>query len=153
MKYLAATCLTLAAAPAMAQDFTAAIEDYYNSQISAWADASILIEAINAQNQSTGGYGQSQIDALDQAWRAEVGQTDTPTISPVLTSAASDFLREQVEASGGQITEVFIMDSNGLNVAASAVTSDYWQGDEAKFTETYAAGPGGFHVSEIELDD
>ena len=45
------------------------------------------------------------------------------------------------------------MDAQGLNVAASDMTSDYWQGDEAKHSETYGAGPDGFHISEIEFDD
>jgi hypothetical protein len=66
---------------------------------------------------------------------------------------AADFLRGQVDASGGRITEVFIMDRHGLNVAASAMTSDMWQGDEAKFTETYSMGAGAVHFSEVELDE
>jgi hypothetical protein len=45
------------------------------------------------------------------------------------------------------------MDQHGLNVAASAMTSDMWQGDEAKFTETYSMGAGAVHFSEVELDE
>jgi hypothetical protein len=40
------------------------------------------------------------------------------------------------------ITEMFVMDAKGLNVGQSDVTSDYWQGDEAKWQKTYGAGPG-----------
>lgn len=146
----AAACL---AAPAAADEFSDAIESFYNSEIVGWANAQVLIDAINAQNTVTGGYDLAQIEALDQTWRAEVGQPNTPTISPVLENAAAGFLREQVAAYGGQITEIFIMDAQGLNVAASDVTSDYWQGDEAKHSETYANGAEGFHISDIELDE
>ena len=45
------------------------------------------------------------------------------------------------------------MDARGLNVAASQPTSDYWQGDEANFSETYMVGPNAVHFSEIEFDD
>lgn len=45
------------------------------------------------------------------------------------------------------------MDSVGLNAAVSHVTSDMWQGDEAKYTETYMAGPDAVHFSEIEKDE
>jgi hypothetical protein len=93
------------------------------------------------------------IDTLDTQWRGEVGSSDTPTITPVLSGAAADFLRQQVEASEGRITEVFIMDARGLNVAASAVTSDYWQGDEAKFSETYGRGADAIHFGDIEFDE
>ena len=45
------------------------------------------------------------------------------------------------------------MDAQGLNVAASSVTSDYWQGDEAKHQETYGKGAGAVHFSAIEFDE
>lgn len=45
------------------------------------------------------------------------------------------------------------MDAHGLNVAASGTTSDYWQGDEAKFTETYSRGAGAIHVGDVEFDE
>ena len=45
------------------------------------------------------------------------------------------------------------MDQVGLNVAVSEPTSDYWQGDEAKWSQTYLAGAGAMHVSDVELDE
>ena len=43
------------------------------------------------------------------------------------------------------------MDAQGLNVAQSDVTSDYWQGDEAKWQETY--NTGNVHIGDVELDE
>ena len=71
----------------------------------------------------------------------------------MLDHGASSVLREWVDTAGGTITEVFVMDARGLNVASSALTSDYWQGDEEKFTETYPKGPGAVHISEVEFDE
>ncbi|MFD2854813.1 hypothetical protein ACFSZS_08595 [Seohaeicola zhoushanensis] len=45
------------------------------------------------------------------------------------------------------------MDNRGMNVAVSDVTSDFWQGDEAKFQQTFPRGPAALHVSEVELDE
>ncbi|MEP0701455.1 MAG: hypothetical protein ABJC67_08925, partial [Lentilitoribacter sp.] len=73
--------------------------------------------------------------------------------SEVMTRDLSVFLGQQVEASGGRITEIFVMDALGLNVAASDVTSDYWQGDEAKYSESYGAGPGAVFVDAVEFDE
>ncbi len=126
---------------------------YLEGEISSWMQDQVIVDAINGQNSTTAGFSQGQIDALDLAWRAEVGASDAPTITPVLENAASDHLRAMVEASGGRITEIFIMDSVGLNVAASATTSDYWQGDEAKFTETHGAGADAVHFGEVEFDE
>jgi hypothetical protein len=70
-----------------------------------------------------------------------------------MKSDASDLLRSLVAGSNGVATEVIVMDSLGLNVAVSDVTSDYWQGDEAKFTNSFAAGLDAIDVSEVELDE
>ncbi|GGB03188.1 cache domain-containing protein [Allosediminivita pacifica] len=134
-------------------DYRSAMEGYLDQSIAPWASDPVLVSAIQKQNAQTAGYDSAEIDRLDQAWRSEVGMSETPTIDPVVTGVAADFLREHVAASGGTITEIFVMDAQGLNVAASAVTSDYWQGDEAKFTETYNAGPEAVHFGDVEFDE
>ena len=143
---------SLVLSPVWANDFEPSMKAYLENSIRDWATAPVLIDAINGQNARTSGYSQAQIDAMDTAWRAEVGTASTPTITPVLENAAADFLREQVVKSGGQITEGFVMDAHGLNVAASAATSDMWQGDEAKFQQTYPVGPDAAHFGDVELD-
>jgi hypothetical protein len=45
------------------------------------------------------------------------------------------------------------MDAKGLNVAQSTVTSDYWQGDEDKFSMSFGAGADAIHLGEIEQDE
>ena len=150
---LSAIALSILAVPAQADEFTPALQGYLESQVVNWAHDEAIVNAINAQNEQTASYDQAMIDQLDTTWRAEVGASDTPTISPVLNNSTADFLRSQVEASGGMITEVFIMDMHGLNVAASDVTSDYWQGDEAKFSETYGRGADASHIADVEFDE
>lgn len=148
-----ATAALLAAPTANAQDYQSQMLSYLQDEIMPWASESVLIDAVRAQNDTTAAYTQADIDALDAAWRNEIALSDRPTIDPVLDNAASEFLRERVAEAGGTITEVFIMDARGLNVAASDVTSDYWQGDEAKFSETFPNGAGASHISEVEYDE
>lgn len=118
-----------------------------------WASNPVLIDAILAQNAAHAGMAQARIDELDLQWRAETGDPGSALIKSVLGTPASAFLSEQIMATGGTITEVFVMDNLGLNVAASAVTSDYWQGDEEKFTETFPKGAGTMHIGEIDYDE
>lgn len=150
---LAAAILAASTATATANEFAPALQTFLDSEIRGWAAEPVLVEAIRAQNGKTAAYSQAQIDELDRTWRAEVGSEGSAIINGVLDNAAADFLRTRVEAAGGAITEVFIMDSRGLNVAASAVTSDYWQGDEEKFSETFPKGAGAVHLSEVEFDE
>lgn len=138
---------------AIADEFAPALEAYLHSNVTEWATNPVILDALRSANSRTASYDNAQIIALDQAWRAEVGQSNTPTIGPILNNAAADFLRGQVNASGGTISEIFIMDAVGLNAAASAVTSDMWQGDEEKFTATYSVGPGATHIGNVEFDE
>lgn len=154
MKILTTLALiSIGATPVLASDYKSAMQDFHGSKLAEWAANPMVVSAINAQNTVTEGYDLAQIERLDQAWRAEVGEAATPTISPVLDNVTSDFLRDQVAASGGSITEVFMMDAKGLNVAASDTTSDYWQGDEKKFSLTYILGADAIHYSEVEFDE
>ena len=149
----AATAVILSGPAARANDFAPNMQVYLDSYIAAWAADPVILDALRKGNAATAGWTQDRIDAADSRWRAEVGSASTPTIDAVLSGPAAEFLRARVTESGGAITEVFIMDNHGLNVAASSVTSDMWQGDEAKFSETYGKGPGAVHFSDIELDE
>ena len=44
------------------------------------------------------------------------------------------------------------MDAKGCIVCESNKTSDYWQGDEEKWTRSFNEGKGQVFVSEIEYD-
>jgi hypothetical protein len=150
---LAFAATMLAGAPAAANDFLPAIEAYLDSDIRTWVTDPRLAEAIAAQNATTAAYTQADIDNLDQTWRGQVGSDDSALIAGVLDTPAADLLRERVAASEGIVTEIFMMDARGLNVAASSVTSDYWQGDEEKFNATYPLGTDAVHISEVEFDE
>lgn len=153
MKTLFLAALIALPAPLLAaEDHAAAMNEYYMAKIAPWAQDAALIAAITAQNATTGAYDQAKIDALDAQWQAEVGTAGSALIDGVVKNAAADLLRQRIEASGGELTEAFITDARGLNVAASATTSDYWQGDEDKFTKVFPA-PDGKFFSEIEIDE
>lgn len=148
---LAAALVTTSAAHA--SDYAGAMATFLEEQASAWINDPAVIDAIRAQNTANAGVTQSDIDAMEVQWADQVGTSDAPLVDSVLGHSAADFLRTQVDASGGAITEVFIMDQFGLNVAASHATSDVWQGDEAKFLETFAVGAAATHFSDIEFDE
>jgi hypothetical protein len=151
--YLIAAALIASSTSSQSDEYRSAMEEFYNTQIASWISDPVVAAAVMEQNTTTAALSDGDINALDQAWRAEVGAASTPTITPVLENDAAGVLRSFVDASGGMITEIFAMDARGLNVASSAVTSDYWQGDEAKFSETFPNGAGTVHYSDIEFDE
>ena len=136
-----------------AADYQGAMQTYLDTAIRTWAEDPVIVAAILAANAERAGFDQAKIDIMDTAWRAEVGQAGAATITPILHNAAADFLRAQVDASGGKVTEAFVTDNLGLNVAVSAETSDMWQGDEDKFTKVFPAGATGTFMGDVEMDE
>lgn len=69
-----------------------------------------------------------------------------------MSSPLSSFLIDRKARSLGLFVEIFVMDRYGLNVGQSSPTEDYWQGDEAKWQETFPKGPKAVHLGEVEYD-
>ncbi|KPF46302.1 hypothetical protein [Rhizobium sp. AAP43] len=115
--------------------------------------AEIVRVSIEAQNKRLANLEQSKIDALDSQWKAERESTDKPLIAATLSSPLSVYLARLQGKSLGLYAEIFVMDKNGLNVGQSSVTSDFWQGDEGKFQNTYAVSEEALFIDEAEWDD
>lgn len=139
----------------MAQDneFAEPLTALAQGQLAQIAADPIVVEAVAAQNAQTAGYDQAKIDELDQQWRAEVSASSRPLIDAVLANALSQHLTAVQADAAGLFTEIFVTDAKGLNVGQSTVTSDYWQGDEAKWQNTYAVGAGAIDLGEVEQDE
>jgi hypothetical protein len=131
----------------------APVTAYIQESVVPWLNDPVVIAAIKAQNEKHAALSQADIDGLDQKWRAEVDAADKPMITEVLGNDLSKFLQEKQAGSNGVLSELFIMDSKGLNVGQSDVTSDYWQGDEDKFSKSFGAGKDAVFVDEVEKDE
>ena len=149
----AAAVLALSVSMAQANEFEPALRDFADSQVRGWLSDPAVVQAIKSQNGETATLSEDQIIALDKQWRAETAASSRPMIDGVLSNALSGYLQQKKDGAEGLVTEIFVMDAKGLNVGQSDVTSDYWQGDEAKWKETFLAGPSSVHVSDVEMDE
>lgn len=131
----------------------AAARLFAEQSASSWLNSPLVISAIRAQNIKNADLTQSDIDALDKEWRKESSNFEGPMIDEVTGNDLSAFLRENKDAGQGLITEIFVMDDKGLNVGQSDITSDFWQGDEAKWQKTFQAAPSTIFVDEVEMDE
>jgi len=156
MKLLFAAMMSasaLIATSSYANEFADQLTALANGKIKEIAQNADLVAAIEAQNAVTAGYDQAKIDALDQQWRAEVDAADKPLIDATLANASSAYLKAALDEGEGLFTEIFAMDARGLNVGQSGVTSDYWQGDEGKWQNTFSAGAGSVDIGDVEQDE
>ena len=150
---IAATALLAISSVTFANTQTDALADLGKNAFPQWLNNDVLVELVKAQNEKNAGLSEAEIIALDKKWRAETGSSSQPLINDVLGNSLSDYLAQVKEESAGLYTEIFVMDAKGLNVGQSDVTSDYWQGDEAKWQKTYLEGPTAVHVGDIEMDE
>ncbi|HLO33821.1 MAG TPA: GAF domain-containing protein [Anaerolineales bacterium] len=84
---------------------------------------------------------QAEIEQLDQEWRnADAGDRNTdPLVARVLSNSFSDELR-QFQEQFPEHVEIFLTDGQGLNIASTNRTSDYYQADEEWWQTAYQDG-------------
>ncbi len=116
--------------------------------ISKVAEDPIVIAAIAAQNAEA--ISLDEIKKRDAQWMATTGVNDT--MKAMMQSPAAKAL-EKFESSQAFYFESFAMDNQGANVAMTNKTSDYWQGDEEKFTESFKGGAGEVYVAKPKFDE
>ncbi|ODN68724.1 hypothetical protein [Methylobrevis pamukkalensis] len=150
--FLALAAPALAAEPP-APDFKALLTPAVMQDIRGWIDTDIVRVSVGAQNDRIGKVSQTDIDRLDNQWKAERESADKPLIAATLSNPLSVYLARMQGRSLGLYAEIFVMDQNGLNVGQSSITSDFWQGDEGKFQKTFDAGRDGMFLDEAEWDD
>ncbi|HEY8211308.1 MAG TPA: hypothetical protein VIG99_27680 [Myxococcaceae bacterium] len=99
-------------------------------------------------------------DALKQSL-ATIQKIDKEWIS---TRGVNDFIRRHMESSCARalkeiaarnpaVVEAFAMDNQGALVCTIAKTTDYWQGDEAKWQKSWAEGRGAEFVDGVQYDE
>ena len=110
--------------------------------------AEILVKAVREQNAKF--MSLDEIQKIDNEWIAG-GQQEF--IQNLLARDASVYLKINVQRNKFLYTEAFLCDRNGAVVALFPKTSDYWQGDEEKFTACFNEGYGKVFLGEPEFDE
>jgi hypothetical protein len=123
------------------------ILDLANTEIAAFGTDPILVAAARAENARHKTL--AQIKGIDAKWMATPGVDDF--MKSLMDSEAGKHLID-IRTRHPFIAEIFVMDDQGANVAMSDKTSDYWQGDEAKWQKSFNKGQGTIFVDEVEFD-
>jgi len=124
-----------------------AVKDLANAKLAAIGTDPVLVDAVKAENAK--GKTMADIEAMDAKWKADAGVADY--MKALMDSPAGKRLAE-IRDSEPYMVEIFLMDNQGANVAMSDKTSDYWQGDEAKFKKSFNNGQGAVFVDDVEFD-
>ena len=107
-----------------------------------------LIAAVKQQNAES--LNLTTIQERDTEWSA----TDGPTmLKRKLQSTSAGWVLKRLVSQNPSFNEAFLTDNQGANVAAFPATSDYWQGDEEKWTASFNEGDGKVFIGPLETDE
>ncbi len=107
-----------------------------------------LVEAVKRQN--GGRLSLDEIRRRDDEWK-ESNERHSRKMR-LQNTQAGDLLRKFVSRNDS-FNEAFLTDNQGANVAAFPPTSDYWQGDEEKWTASFNDGQGTIFIGPPEYDE
>ena len=117
------------------------------TKLQAWTSEKILVNAVIAQNAEH--LTMAEIEKRDKEWIAGGAQT---LVKQMLTGPCADRLR-QLTATSPVYGETFVMDNQGALVCTNQKTSDYWQGDEAKWQKSFDGGKGAVFIDRPRFDE
>jgi hypothetical protein len=92
-----------------------------------------------------------QIAEIDEEWTN--GADSIPIKKSLEENEVGRYFKSMIDFNEAIYSEAFLAGANGANVAAYPATTDYWQGDEAKWIEAYAGGRGEVYIGSIEFDE
>jgi len=131
-----------------AEDAPKEVYDLATTKLAELGKDKMIVEAVKAQNAK--GMSLNSIKEMDEKWKNTAGLADFMTA--LMESESGKQLRS-LQAENPFYAEIFVMDNQGANVSQTDKTSDYWQGDEAKFQKSFNGGKGAIFVDEVEFDD
>lgn len=105
------------------------------------------VKAVEEQNSK--GMSLAQIQETDKAW---VKAEEMLPIQKALMNNACASEISKLAKKYPAILEAFVTDNQGANVCLNNLTSDYWQGDEAKWKNSFKGGKGGVDVGKVSFD-
>ncbi len=106
-----------------------------------------FIVAVSKQNDE--GVSLDEIKKIDEQWKK--AEDFLPIQEKLMDNPCAEAIRGMVKKNTA-IVEAFVMDNQGANVCQNELTSDYWQGDEAKWKNSFKDGEGGIDISVEKLD-
>ena len=124
------------------------VVDLANSTLADLGTDPIIVKAVKNENAKRKSL--AQIQDMDKKWKATPGIADY--MQAMMDSECGKHLRS-IQNGSTIYAEIFAMDNKGANVAMTDKTSDYWQGDEAKFKKSFNGGKGSVFVDDVEFDD
>lgn len=121
------------------------VKEYMKKELIQYCVNPVFVKEIEKQNAKKTPF--SEIEKIDRQWID--AEDEIPIMTELMNNTCAKEIKRIVSLQKA-LGETFVMDKQGANVGQNDVTSDYWQGDEAKWTDTFTKG--GVWVGKDALD-
>jgi hypothetical protein len=115
-------------------------------RLEVWGRDAAVLEAVRRQNSVPATL--DAIQRIDLQW--VTGKHEALKKETTSNPCAERLRQLMIE---GVHDEAFVTDQRGAIVCAAEVTSDYWQGDEPKFTNAFKGGRGAVFIDRPRYDE
>jgi hypothetical protein len=109
----------------------------------------VIVKAVKEQNAQ--GLTLAKIQEIDKSWMETTDAKKEPT-EFMKSIASNTAAKELAKREKPYMVEFILTDNQGANVAITGMTSDYWQGDEPKFSNAFANGKGEIYIARPQKD-
>ena len=124
------------------------VRDVVPEVVQAAADP-VIVKAVLEQNAQ--GLTLAKIQETDKTWMDTTNAHEEPTAF-MKSIASNDAAKKLAKLEKPYMVEFILTDNQGANVAITGMTSDYWQGDEPKFSNAYANGKDDTYIARPQKD-
>lgn len=111
-----------------------------------------LIDTMASASRQHEGLAKADLLEQDRLYLAQLQTGDGSIVKSLREAPASKRLTALLKMEKGIVGELMAFDRSGLTIAAAHLPSDYWQGDESKFTRTVATGANALFIDTIAFD-
>jgi len=122
-------------------------------EIKSWLETPMFIDAVKTQNAKKKSI--DEIKKLDKDWVDIIKnkKKENQLMKQLLNHPVGQWLRKKNKEERGRYPESFLCDNQGANVAISRLTTDYWQGDETKWIDSFNNGKGKTVIGNPKYDE
>lgn len=149
MKTATILVLLVLVLPVLAQNETVSPKVREEAEkVKALATDETVVNAVREQNKTP--RTKDEIAKIDDEWIH--GKISADFVNSILNNACAAKLKEREKAMPAAL-ESFVMDAQGGLVCASKRTSDFYQGDEAKWQDAFSDGKGELIIGKRQYDE
>jgi len=146
--FVALLFVAVCSATVFAEPAPQKVVDLTKSKLVELGKDKIVVKAVRKDNAE--GRTMDEVKKMDEEWiAAKKAGTTIPLMDKLMTNDCAKQLKE-IMAANPFITEIFVTNNVGANVCQTALTGDYWQGDEAKFQKVFKKEP---LIGDVEQED